>query len=195
LGRLHVEGGRAKQALEFYHKAIAIREQLSRLRPGDSKVSADQAGFRHRLGEALAILGRRSEAAEASRQSLEYMRRVTPDDQRQVEFRRSWNERSQQLCRLLLELRKLPEAIEQARERLSRCPDDPQVALDVVAELATAAIDSSGYHPAFAIATDCNRRQCAALALRSFWHGLRIMARAAGCEQTRSVLSIESRPS
>jgi tetratricopeptide (TPR) repeat protein len=194
IGRLHVEGGRPEQALEPYHRAIAIREQLSRLRPGDTKEFADCAGSWHRLGEALAQLGRRPEAAEASRQSLAYMRRVTPGDQGHEQFRRSWNERSQQLSRLLLKLGESAEAIELARERLACCPDDPRVALDVAAELGAAAIDSCKSRPALALVTTRNRRQCAALALKSLWQGLCLMARAARCEQNRSLVHNESRP-
>jgi serine/threonine-protein kinase len=184
IGRLHVEGGRPELAIEPYRQAIAMREQFGRLKPGDSKQSDDFAGTWQRLGEALALLGRRAEAAEALCQSLAHARRVNPADLREDAFRRSWNARSHELACVLLALGRSPEAIALARERLTLCVDDPRVALDVAAELAAAAIHSSGRRPALAVLTDSTRRQCAAQAIKSFWQGLCLMARAGRCRES-----------
>ena len=56
IGRLHVEGGRPEQALDFDHKALAIREQAVSCRPQNKQALSDCAGSWHRLGEALALL-------------------------------------------------------------------------------------------------------------------------------------------
>jgi tetratricopeptide (TPR) repeat protein len=100
IGRLHVEGGRPEQALDFYRKALAIREQAVSSHPENKQALLDCAGSWHRLGEALALLNRRSEAADACRQSLDYLRRVSPADMPPGEYERVGNERSELLLRL-----------------------------------------------------------------------------------------------
>ena len=100
IGRLHVEGGRPQQALDFYHKAIALREQHLASHPENKPALSDCSGSWHRLGEALALLNRRSEAADACRRSLDYLRRVSPPDMPPGQYERVWNERSELLLKL-----------------------------------------------------------------------------------------------
>ena len=177
LGRLHVEAGRPEQALEPYRKAIALREQLLRIQPENSRQSSDCAGSWYRLGEALSLLGRRSDAVEALRKSLACLRQMSPRDLGEAEYRRLWAVQSDKLFQVLMAVDQAAEAVALTQERLACWPEDPRVCLSVAAELAAAAIVAGGGRPAVAVVLQGDCRQYAALALKTLWQGLCLMAR------------------
>jgi tetratricopeptide (TPR) repeat protein len=151
LGRLHVDAGRPEQALEPYHKALATHERLLRIKPEGSMRFSACAGTWHRLGEALMLRGRRSEAVDTCRQSLACLRRISPHELGAAEYRRLWAVQSDKLFQVLIGVDQLDEAIAVARERLDRWPDDPQVSLDVAAGLASSAVLAGRGHPVVAV--------------------------------------------
>jgi serine/threonine-protein kinase len=178
IARLQVEGGRPEQALEPYHKAIALRSRVRELRRGNSRDLVDAAGSWHRLGEALAGLHRRSEALAAFRQTLDCLRGLSPKDLGATEYRRFWIERSDWLIQALIEIDEGAEVVEVAKERLARLPDDSHAALDVAAQMTSAAMRAGGERPALALILRRDVRQYTALAIKTLGQALRMMASA-----------------
>jgi tetratricopeptide (TPR) repeat protein len=177
LGRLHSDAGRPAQGLDPFRKAVALRERLIQLRPDDSKGFSSYAGTYYRQGEALAHLGRRPEAVESYRRSLECLRRLSPRDLGQAEYRRLWIVQSGELFRLLMEVDRVAEAVAVLRERRAHLPDDPRVALGVAGELAAAAVRPRPGESLLAVLRDEPRRRCAIEALAAWRDAARIAAR------------------
>jgi hypothetical protein len=132
------------------------------------------------------LLGRRLAAGEAFRQALAYLHRMSPRDLGEAEYRRLWTARSDPLFRLLMGADQVTEAIALAQERLARWPDDPQVAFDVAAALASAAMGAGRGRPAVAVVLNGDCRQSTALALKTLWRGLCLRARAGPGERNPS---------
>jgi tetratricopeptide (TPR) repeat protein len=186
LGRVLVETARPAEALEPYRKAIEVREALLSLRPEDIHRRCDCTGSWYRMGEALENLGRIPEAVDAYWKCLVQQREVYAREPGEIKHRAFLDARLRQLFWLLIALDRPAEAIALARERKTRWPDDPAVALGVAGELAAAAVltRSSGSLPALLLSRE--RRRCFAEAMAAWRDAARIAARKTAFTAARS---------
>ena len=178
LGRLHTDSGGLLESLEPYRRAIALREELCRLEPKSQRWQSDCAGSWYRLGEAMEILGRTSEAIDAYQKSLVHERRAYAQDQRDIKRGKALDEGLRHVFYLQLGLGRLAEAAMVARQRRALWPGDPAVAFSVSLEMAEAALVARPGESALARAMSHERHRYASEAFAAAWDAADLLRQA-----------------
>jgi eukaryotic-like serine/threonine-protein kinase len=177
IGRLHVENGRPRQAVEPYRQAIAIREALIQADRENLRHRCDCGGSWHRLGEAMENLGQFDDALAAYQKGIAHRRLLVTRSPADVEFRRALDEVLRDLAQLSRKMDRPAELIEATRERRALWPGDPSVALGVAGELAAAAVLPRTGESVLAAIVNEDRRRYAVEALATLRDAARIADR------------------
>jgi tetratricopeptide (TPR) repeat protein len=178
IGTILNETGRPAEALGPYRRAIEISEVLARHNPEeDLHDLMDCAGTWRRIGEALERLGRLQEAADAYRNHLVRYRRAVSQEPAVDRYRAQLRDRLQDITRVFLMLGRWTEALEAGSERRALYAQDPEVALSVAFQLASALLPLWRGDSIFTSFLNQERRHCAVEGIATATHAARLIVR------------------